>query len=79
MERQKIAAGDKVELIYGDSTGETCTVISTDARMRSEGKWLDAIVYASSREGIGGSWRIMDKETFYERYKILGEIIKEDN
>ena len=70
MERKKITAGDKVELIYGDDN-ETCTVISTDARMRTEGKWLDAIVYASSREGIGGTWRVIDKQTFYERYKVI--------
>ena len=78
MERQKIAAGDKVELIYGDSNDETCTVISTDARMRSEGKWLDAVVYASSREGIGGTWKVMDKDTFYERYKVFGEVINKE-
>lgn len=76
MERQKIAAGDKVELIYGDD--ETCTVISTDARMRSNGQWFDAIVYASSRDGIGGTWKVMDKETFYERYKVFGEVINKE-
>lgn len=77
MERQKIAAGDKVELIYGDSN-ETCTVISTDVRMRSNGQWFDAIVYASSRDGIGGTWKVMDKETFYERYKVFGEVINKE-
>ena len=71
MERQKIAAGDKVELIYGDD--ETCTVISTDVRMRSNGQWFDAIVYASSRDGIGGTWKVMSKETFYERYKVINK------
>ena len=73
MERQKIAAGDKVELIYGDSNDETCTVISTDVRMRSNGQWFDAIVYASSRDGIGGTWRVMDKEIFNERYKVINK------
>ena len=73
MEKQKIAAGDKVELIYGDSNDETCTVISTDARMRSNGQWFDAIVYASNRDGIGGTWKVMDKETFYERYKVINK------
>lgn len=76
MERQKIAAGDKVELIYGNSNDKTCTVISTDVRMRSNGQWLDAIVYASSRDGVGGTWKVMDKETFYERYKVFGEEIE---
>lgn len=77
MERQKITAGDKVELIYGDSNDET-TVISTDVRMRSNGQWFDAIVYASSRDGIGGTWKVMDKETFYERYKVFGEVINKE-
>lgn len=78
MERQKIAAGDKVELIYGDSNDETCTVISTDVRMRSNGQWFDAIVYASSRDGIGSTWKVIDKETFYERYKVFGEVINKE-
>ena len=71
MERKKITAGDKVELIYGDEFNEVCTVIATAVRMRSEGKLLDARVYASSREGFGGTWKVMDKETFYERYKVI--------
>jgi hypothetical protein len=75
MMRQKMTAGDKVEPIYGEQN-ETCTIISTDVRMRSEGKWLDAIVYASSRDGLGGAWKVMDKNAFNERYKVC-EVIEE--
>jgi hypothetical protein len=77
MERQKITAGDKVEPIYGEQI-ETFTIISTDVRMRTNGQWVDAIVYASSRDGLGGAWKVMDKDSFYERYKIFGEVIEED-
>jgi hypothetical protein len=46
--------------------------------MRSDGKWLDAIVYASSRDGLGAAWIVMDKDSFYERSKIFSEVIEED-
>lgn len=73
--RQKITAGDKVEPIYGEQN-ETCTVISADVRMRANGQWVDAIIYASSRDGLGGAWKVMDTASFYERFKVFGEVIE---
>ena len=78
MKRQKISAGYKIEHI-DSANKETFTVISTDAVMcTASGRSVEAIIYASNKDGIGKTWRVMRKDEFYEKYKVFGEVIEED-
>lgn len=78
-ERQKISAGDKVEHI-DPAKNETLTVISTDALMcTASGRSVEAIIYASDKDGIGKTWKVMRKYEFYAKYKVFGEEIEDEN
>lgn len=77
-ERQKISAGDKVEHI-DPAKNETLTVISTDVLMcNASGRSVEAIIYASNKDGIGKTWKVMRKDEFYSKYKVFGEEIEEE-
>ena len=77
-ERQKISAGDKVEHI-DHANNETLTVISTDALMcTASGRSVEAIIYASNKDGVGKTWKVMRKDEFYAKYKVFGEVIEEE-
>ena len=77
-ERLKITAGDTVEHI-DPAKRETLTVISTDALVcTASGRSVAAIIYASNKDGIGKTWRAMRSDDFYSKYKVLGEVIEED-
>ena len=78
MKRQKITSGDKIEHI-DPAKNETLTVISTDALMcTASGRSVEAIIYASNKDGLGKTWKVMRKDEFYSKYKVFGEVIEED-